>query len=363
MRSHFIPVFWIVVLWWTAYALMFATQVVSMGEQQGSPVSWSEALRFSFGGWLTWIPLSLGLYALVLRFPLERGRVLRSMPILALGVLVVVLFRAVYVYTTNTVFEWYPVLPDFWTVLLASMRNNLMLGFTVVGVAHALVFYRQARARAQRVAELETHLAKSRLDALRAQLHPHFLFNALNSVAEMVHKDADVADRMLVSLSALLRNGLSTDHSQLRPLGAEVELVRHYLMIERIRLGDRLQIDWHVDDQCLAIPVPTLVLQPLVENAIVHGISRRREPGWIRILARQQGENLVLVVENSVGTAQSTKEGTGIGQRSIADRLRLLYAESAVLARRNAGAGVYAIEVRIPVMPDAGRALNREASP
>ncbi|MEO8011912.1 MAG: histidine kinase, partial [Dokdonella sp.] len=222
MSKHFLSVLWIVLLWWTAYALMFATQVMSMGEQQGNGPTWSEALRYSFGGWMTWVPLSLALYALVHFFPIERGRTLRAIVVLLAGVAGVVVVRAVYVLMTNSVFGWYETLPGFGSVLAASVRNNLMMAFSVVGVAHALVFYRQARERKQKVAELETHLANTRLEVLRAQLHPHFLFNALNSVAEMIHQDAELADGMLVSLSALLRDSLSAEKRQLRSLGHEL---------------------------------------------------------------------------------------------------------------------------------------------
>lgn len=350
-RKHLRSVFWMVLLWWTAYALVFATQVISMGEEQGHPVSWAEALRFSFGGWMTWIPLSLMLYWLVLRFPIERGRILRSAPILMAGVLAVILLRAIYVHVTNPLFGWYEVLPDFGSVLVASIRNNLMLGLTVVGVAHALVFHRQARERETKVAELEASLAKSRLDALRAQLNPHFLFNALNSVAEMVHQDAEIADRMLISLSALLRDGLSAEQGQMRPLRDEISLIEHYLTIEKIRLGKRLKIRWEVEDHCADLPVPVLTLQPLIENAIVHGIARQREPGLLVISVKREASALVMDVENSFDTRTTAKSGTGIGLRSIRDRLLLIYGETAWLKQLDSGAGRFAIQLRIPAPP------------
>lgn len=347
-REHLRSVFWLVLLWWTAYALIFAMQVISMGEEQGKPVSWAESLRFSFGGWMTWIPLTLILYWLVLHFPIERGRVLRSSTILFAGVLVVVLLRALYVYVTNPLFGWYDVLPDFLSVAMASIRNNLMLGLTVVGVAHALVFYRQARERQTKVAELETHLAKSKLDALRAQLNPHFLFNALNSVAEMVHQDAEIADRMLISLSALLRDGLSAEQNQMRPLRDEIALIEHYLMIEKIRLGDRLKVRWMIGPHCAEVLVPVLVLQPLIENAIVHGIARQREPGLLTIVAEMEAGALMIDVENSIDARTKARSGTGVGLRSIRDRLQLIYGENAWLKQPPSNAGRYAVKLCIP---------------
>jgi LytS/YehU family sensor histidine kinase len=248
--------------------------------------------------------------------------------------------------------------PGFGSVLWASVRNNLMLAATVVGVAHALVFYRQAREREQKVAELENHLANTRLEMLRAQLHPHFLFNALNSVAEMIHQDADVADRMLVSLSALLRDSLSAERNQLRSLRSELDLVRHYLMIEKIRLGERLQIEWEVDERCLDEVVPMLILQPLVENAIVHAIARQRTPGTLTLRGRLDHGMLVLDVENTQVANNVTSSGTGIGLRSIRDRLQLLYADRAQLNLRDVGGERYAVELRIPARAERAAATG-----
>ena len=359
MPRSLLSIFWIVLLWWTAYALVFAGQVVSMGEQQAQAISWGQALRFSFGGWMTWVPLSMGLCWLVLRHPIGRGQVLRPLLILSLGVLAVVLLRAVYVAATNPVFGWYDTLPPFREVLWASLRNNVMLAATVVGVAHALVFHRQAREREQRVAELEANLATSQLDALRAQLHPHFLFNALNSVAEMVHRDPEVADHMLVSLSALLRDSLAVERHQVRPLRRELDVVEHYLLIEKIRLGERLNVEWMIDERCLDIDVPMLILQPLVENAIVHAIARQRTPGRLVVRARIDGDMLVIEVENSIEPEQRPAPGAGTGLRSIRDRLRLLYAGRATLEIDDAGAGMHRARLRVPARARSNLALAR----
>ena len=236
-----------------------------------------------------------------------------------------------------------------WKLLYRNaFRHKLRALLTVVGVAHALVFYRQAREREQRVAELETHLANTRLEMLRAQLHPHFLFNALNSVAEMIHQDAELADRMLVSLSALRRDSLCADQKQLRSLSEELDVVRNYLMIERIRLGDRLQVEWDVDERCLGMTVPMLILQPLVENAIVHAIALQRMPGILILRGRLEQNTLVLDVENSRGIHEERRSGTGFGLRSIRDRLQLLYSEHAQLTLCDAGSERYRVELRIP---------------
>lgn len=349
MLKIMLSTFWLVLLWWTAYALMFASQVVSMGEQQPDPVTWAEALRFSFAGWMTWVPLSMALCWLVFRFPIERGNAWRAIPVLLWGVAAAIVLRAIHVYTTNSMFGWYPILPAFGEVLWASVRNNLMLGLAVVGVAHALYYQRQARDRQQKVAQLESNLARTRLDALRAQLHPHFLFNALNSVAEMVHEDPEIADRMLVSLSALLRASLSEERNQTHTLRDELVMVEHYLLIEKIRLGERLQMHWAIEPHCLELQVPVMVLQPLVENAIVHAISRQRTPGNLQLRAHCDGSQLRLDVENTIVPGHGSPSGTGLGLRGIRDRLQLLYQDRATLETRQDGPTAYVVEVRLPL--------------
>lgn len=349
MSKRLLFVLGIVLLWWTAYALMFASQVVGMGEEQGAPVSWREALRYSFGGWMTWVPLSLGLYLAVRRFPLERGRFFASAAALTLAALLVVVLRAAHVYYTNPLFGWYAQLPDFGSVLAASLSKNFMMAWTVIGAAHALFFYEKARERERHVADLERGLTAARLEALRAQLHPHFLFNALNSVAEMVHEDAELADRMLVSLSALLRDALSLEREQERPLRRELELLRHYLTIEKIRLGERLRIDWSVPEACLDVPVPALILQPLVENAIVHALARRREPGVLSLSASRCDGLLQLRVENSLAPGEPPAPGFGLGLRSVESRLQLLYGGRARFERQEIGRERHVVAIGIPL--------------
>jgi len=350
LSSRIPVVFWIVLLVWTVYALVFASQVVSMGAQQGQAITWAEALKFSFGGWMTWIPLSLGLYALVAWRPVERGRVLKTLALLMAGALLVVLLRAAYVMLTNPLFAWYgdAPLPPFTEVLTTSFFNNFLLAWLVIGIAHTLVFYRQSRERGRQVAALEASLARTQLEALRAQLNPHFLFNALNSVAEMVHRDAEQADRMLVALSSMLRDSLSSDQHQLRSLREELTMVDHYLMIEKIRLGDRLQVQRDIAPACLDVSMPALMLQPLVENAIVHGIAPSRLPGTLHIRARPHGRGLQLDVENSVATAGAARAGTGIGLHSTRSRLRLLYGANAQLSLGSPDPQMHRVRLYIP---------------
>lgn len=346
-------IFWIAMLWWSAFSLAYAIQIVRMGAPEDDPATWSKALQIGFGGWMTWVPLSLGLYWLVQRFPLERGRLLRSGLVLLAAVLVVVWLRALYVYYTNSVFDWYrnEPLPGFASVLSTSLDNNFVLSWIVIGLVHAMVFYQHSQARGRKVAALEASLATTQLDVLRARLNPHFLFNALNSVAEMVHRDAELAERMLVSLSALLRDSLSSEQDPQRPLREELARVQHYLMIEKIRLGERLRVEWQVEEACLDVDVPTLILQPLAENAIVHGIARRRLAGTLRVSGRLHEGHVLLEVENSVAPGSVATPGMGIGLESTRKRLEILHGGRARLTQGMSDAQHYFVQLRIPVQP------------
>ncbi len=339
-----------VTLWWAIYSAISATQFIAMGEATGNPIAWSQALAYGFAGNMPWVPFTLFLFWLAWKYPIGRGHMLRNIAIHALGVAAIIVVKAAYICLTNPYLIWYDgVLPGFGEVVVTSIRNNLMTGWTVVGVGHAFVFYRRARERERELADMERTLVAARLDALRAQINPHFLFNALNSVAEMVHVDADQADEMLVSLSALLRDGLANEERQLRPLREEIALVEHYLLIEKIRLGQRLSVVWEVEAECLPEPVPVLILQPLVENAIVHAIARSKTAGTVTIRARNRESMLLLGVENSIGEGEHAAAGNGIGLRSVSGRLELLYGGQARLVRRESEAGSYVVELHVPL--------------
>lgn len=339
----------IATVWWGAYAFLFAMDVVAMGHKQGIHVSWQEAAAFSFGGWLTWIPFTVGLYAAVCRFPIQRGQIIKAVVILTGAVLAIVLLKAIYVYLTNPIFTWYLEPPQFGTVMADSMKNNFMMGWAVVGVSHSLLFYHRARDKERTVAELEAGLASAKLEAIRARLNPHFMFNALNSVSEMVHQDADAAENMLIALSRLLRDSLSGKQENERPLADEIALAKDYLMIEKFRLGERLRVEWQVDDAALRAQAPALILQPLIENAVIHSISRRKEPGWLRVTAKAVGQRLQISVDNSRGPGDASTPGAGLGLESIVSRLAIIHGTNASLKIDTSDPGVYSARLDLPL--------------
>jgi len=230
----------------------------------------------------------------------------------------------VFIYALGPWLHWYAAPPAFSEVLLQSVWNNLFQAWLFVGVAHALYYAARAGERERVAAQLQAQLTDARLAALSSQLNPHFLFNALNSIAELVHRDPVAADGMVVGLSALLRNSLESASSQQVALEEELRLLGYYLEIERIRLGERMRVEWAVAPEARAALVPPLLLQPLVENAVRHGISRRLTPGTIRVLAMIEAGRLCLEVHDD-GAGQSAGSGFGLGLGATGKRLPAPY--------------------------------------
>lgn len=330
--------------WWLLSGLVGFAQTMTMIEATGQALTWPFVLRTELGSDLLWIPFTLALFACVRRAPFERGRVARAAGVLGLAVAGVVLARALVVSGLNDFVGWYPNgTPPFARVLLASVFNNLLMSWMIVGVAHALIYAERESRRRRQTAELEARLSEARLQALSAQLNPHFLFNALNSIAELVHRDADAADRMLVGLGALLRGSLDGAHAQEVALREELDLLASYVEIEKVRLGPRLRFECSIAPEALPARVPRLVLQPLVENAIRHAIAPRQAPGCVRVSARSQAGRLVLEVADDGDGAHAAAAGRGIGLDNTRDRLRVLYgADHRFDVRRGADGGVSA---------------------
>jgi signal transduction histidine kinase len=194
-----------------------------------------------------------------------------------------------------------------------------------VAINYALRYYRESRDRAVRASQLEARLADAQLKTLQQQLHPHFLFNTLHAISALMHKDVEAADRTLMRLSDLLRLTLERLGQQAVPLAAELDFLRKYVEIERTRFADRLIVRYDVQPEAYDVLVPTLLLQPLVENAIKHGVARRSGPGHIDINARREHDKLVMEVrDDGVGLSEDafTALQKGFGVSTTHARLK-----------------------------------------
>ncbi len=240
--------------------------------------------------------------------------------------------------------------------LLMPTRENLAGSFINVPFVYLLILLgaeamKHARARREEellAGRLAGQLAEARLALLQRQLHPHFLFNALQAISTLLHRDPATADGLLVRLSALLRAMLEDASGQTLSLRSELELTRKYLDIEQVRFGDRLRVEWSVDASLLEVRVPSLIVLPLVENAIRHGLSPKVGPGRLKISAASDETSLVLTVEDD-GLGATLPLGPGVGIGNTRERLEAMFGGKARLDVDPLPDGGFRAGVRIPL--------------
>lgn len=266
------------------------------------------------------------LFLSVRRWPLDRQRWRRNLPILLLLSLAFVFIKYAFILRPIEILISPTTAPSLSGTLIDNAFSVLFDFWTVIGVAHAVEFYRAAQARELIAADLRTRLSQAQLEVLRAQLHPHFLFNTLNSIAALVHRDARAADRMVTDLADLLRATLEHSGSQEIPLAAELDLLDRYVGIIRGRFADRLTVEYAVPPDVRDALVPQFLLQPLVENALEHGVARRPGPGRVEIRAHRAGAELYISVrDDGLGLHGAPSTGHGVGLANMRNRLAELY--------------------------------------
>jgi hypothetical protein len=244
-----------------------------------------------------------------------------------------------------------------WYVLTYYITSLVFFYGCVVAFVSASQYYQLLRRSELDRMQLESGLARARLHLLTMQLHPHFLFNTLNSISELMYEDVAAAERMVARLSELLRLSLEQRDVALVPLGKELECLGVYLEIEKIRFQDRITVDFEIAPDARTCPVPFLILQPLVENAVRHGIARLCRPGRILIRACRDKERLDIEIRND-GPAEAARiPPEGLGLRNTRDRLKALYGEHYSFECRAIPEGGWRIGLTIPVSrsenPDA----------
>jgi len=311
---------------WTVLGLSFASQFYISSAKAGLEVSWNQAVNYALADWYVFALLSIPVVYLARRLRFEGSTGGRSF---AGHVVASVLFSLAYMILRAWVGQWQSQAAFqevFRPLLVKTWHFNLLIYWVIVAVSHAFDYYRKYRERELRAAELEKRLVQAKLQALQMQLNPHFLFNTLHSISSLMHKDVEAADRMIARLSDLLRAALAGADTQEVTLQKELELLQLYLSIEQIRFGNRLTVKMNIAPDTLVAQVPNLILQPLVENAIRHGIEPRARPGCIELMAQRQNGMLALVVsDNGAGLGKNGKTREGVGLSNTRARLRELY--------------------------------------
>ena len=237
----------------------------------------------------------------------------------------------------------------FQKLLVKTWHFNLLIYWVMVAVSFAFDYYRKYRDHELRAVELEGRLAEAKLQALQMQLNPHFLFNTLHSISSLMHQDVEAADRMIMRLSDLLRAALESSDTQEVTLREEFAMLQRYLEIEQIRFGARLTVEMHIPPGTLDARLPNLILQPLVENAICHGIEPHAKPGRIAVRAQRADAMLSLEVsDNGTGLPKDEPAQEGVGLSNTRARLRSLYGQAHGFELRDAPGGGLLVRLLIP---------------
>jgi two-component system, LytTR family, sensor kinase len=334
---------------WTAFGLFNANQTYVAAEIRGSPVSAGQVLSTAMTDVYLWALATIAIFWLARRFPLARGRLLPHAAVHVIAGITLSLARVGMIWALS---QWTQVYRPIELTALFYRQFHVYLLFYVLllGIAWAVYYHGRYREREQAAEQLAAGLAEARLQALKMQLHPHFLFNTLNAISALIPQEAQPARRMVARLGDLLRTTLEQEATQEVSLGEELEFLEPYLEIEQTRLGDRLSVEFQVEPQALDARVPHLVLQPLVENAIRHGVAPRSGPGVVTIAAAVEGGSLILHVRNTGGSARdgSTHEPGGRGLANVRSRLEHLYGADQQLTAGPAGPAEWVTTIRIP---------------
>ena len=314
---------------WTVFGLLIANQTYMMAQLGGRQAPWLILLRNSLLDSYLWAFATLAIFWLARRFPLERTRVLPHIAVHLLAAVGLSLARAGFMVELSRRVDWLgerSFRPQFW----GSSGIQFVFYALLLGFAHALLYHERYRERERAAEQLSRGLTEARLQALKMQLQPHFLFNTLNGISALIPEEAKPARRMLARLGDLLRMSLDHEETQEVTLREELAFLEPYLEIEQARLADRLTVAMDIAPDTLDARVPHLLLQPLVENAIRHGIAPRIEPGRVEISAARgaDGRSLYLEVRDDgrgVNGDNQVRTRRGVGLKNIQSRLEQLY--------------------------------------
>ena len=361
---------WILILCaWTIVGLLFAVRRIVLVKLMGTPVSWVIVGVLELVYWYVWAAYTPLVIGLAKRFPLTGPRFVRHIAIHIITSLMMAplasateyflsggLVRSVFRITDPGVLRLF--LSPFALSVLSMSFTGVLAYWLVVGLYQSIHFYQAAMERQTIAAQLETQLSHAELENLKSQLHPHFLFNSLHTIGILMQEDVDAASHLLVCLGDLLRMALERRENEIT-LQSELEFVGKYLEIEQTRFHDRLKVHMDVPPDLLAVYVPSLALQPLVENAIKHGISVDSAAGRLEIAAkRHKGRVWLCVRDDGPGPAPGSRLRFGVGLTNIQSRLKQLYGdESSLELTGGNGRGCEAI-ITIPL-----RSSDEDTSP
>jgi two-component system, LytTR family, sensor kinase len=351
MTMNRVRVWLIVFACWTLLALLFASQALVYYAYSGNKVTSWRVIVPALADWYLWAALTPAIAWLARRYPIVSRRWGRALLVhvpASIGFAVLKLGARVLFGHAS------PLLATMGlrNLILATLHINVITYWVIAGLAHAVDYYRKFQERERRASQLEARLAQAQLEVLRMQLHPHFLFNTLHAISALVRKDPDGAERTIAQLSDLLRLTLETLGHEKTTVKSEMEFIDRYLAIQQTRFGDRLIVRQRIDPEALDALVPSQILQPLVENAIHHGIAPRAAAGLLDIEVRRTDHHVALRVRDDGPGLPPGGIDTltpGVGLTNTRARLNELYGTGDHLRISNHPDGGFVAEVFIPV--------------
>ncbi|NNE99755.1 MAG: histidine kinase [Pyrinomonadaceae bacterium] len=342
---------------WTFVALVFAFTYFFQGQLSAKSIPFGRFLLWQIASCYVWFLLTPLILLATTRFLPEGKRFYRNLVLLvlsALGILALQLGINAFIlpplgFPSNRRFDTFFEAYQFMVVSLLPL--SVMLYLMTTGAVFVSIYYRKYRNRELINSQIEGNLTKARLQVLQMQLRPHFLFNTHNVISQLIHKDPDSAERLLNNLNDLLQNSVERYEEAEIPLKRELEFIEKYLEIEQVRFGERLNIEMKIDPDAPAALVPYMILLPLIENAVKHGISPQINGGKIEIVSRKEGEHLLLkVADNGVGIAnhEANKLSAGIGLVNTKSRLLHLYQDRQTFEIYSEDQKGFLVRIKIP---------------
>jgi two-component system LytT family sensor kinase len=344
----------LIALGWTIFGCFFASQVIVARAYAGRPLNLSHTIFVWLICAYVWLALTPLVLYLASRFAFERRSWTRNLLLhLAASIGFAFLQIAIYVSVASLIALAFNTVPSetFRSIFVSEFHFDMLTYWAIVGLSHAFDYYRKYREREIRASQLEARLARAQLDALKMQLHPHFLFNTLNTISVLMQEDVTVANRLLLRLSDLLRMALNTTDVHEVPLRQELEFLRNYLEIEQTRFQDRLTVRLDIDAEASEAQVPNLILQPLVENAIRYAVAPRATKSTIEISAARLNGQIKLQVRDDgpgISEAQKAIDLPGIGLRNTRSRLEKLYGRAHVFDISTPVGGGLQVTITLP---------------
>ncbi|HLM62388.1 MAG TPA: histidine kinase [Pyrinomonadaceae bacterium] len=323
--------------WWKTPAVIFAVFTIyilfcalqstfrNLHSEQSKP--WTDIFSLQIVWGYVWASLTLVIIPLSNRYSITRQQLARNLLLhLGFGVVFASIHRLLYIILVQQIAPNALTIPNSelprFFYFLHFISESFLDYLFILAVLQAIMYYREFHER-------ESRLQQAELQTLKTQLHPHFLFNTLNAISALVYSNPKMADRTIAQLSDLLRLSVKSGKTQEVSLKEELDFLRKYVEIQQTLLQERLQVQWNIDSEALDARLPNMILQPLVENSIRHGIAPKKGGGCIEIGARRENGTLRLFVsDNGTGISPETKLSEGLGLTNTRERLRHLYGEA-----------------------------------